>query len=466
VADISCDVAIIGAGTAGLSAERSARRTGARTLLIDEHFSGTTCATVGCMPSKLLIAAGRSAHAVVSAETFGIRVGAVSIDGKAVMRRVRKMRDEFVNATVKSIGELPPDRRLEGVARFVAPDLLKVGEQHIRASAVVIATGSSPAIPDQFHGLDNVMTNDTIFEMDDLPRSLAVVGAGPLGLELAQAFARLGVHVEVFDEGDTLAALKNEQVAAVFRTVLEKELPIHLNTSLEAQAAADGTEISWSGASQGRRIFSHVLIAAGRPPRLSTLTLEHAGIELDKHGTPIFDRNTLQCGSAPIFLAGDCNADVPVLHEASAEGAIAGRNAACYPRVEPSDRSTPFAITFTDPPVASVGPLPDRETILGESDYSDQGRAKVDGRNSGIVHIYADRDGVLTGATLAAPEAEHMAHLIAWAVGHRLTAMQLLELPIYHPTYEEGLRTALRQICDKARLRLSADRDGGTAPGF
>jgi dihydrolipoamide dehydrogenase len=465
-ADETCNVAIIGAGTAGLSAERSARRAGAKTILIDEHFAGTTCASVGCMPSKLLIAAAGAAHGVKHASEFGVHPGSMTVDGKAVMRRVRKLRDDFVASALKSIEQLPDDAKRHGRAIFTGPDRLEIDGKTIQAKAIVIATGSRSSIPDIFAGLENVLTNETVFELEDLPSSLAVIGAGPLGLELAQAFSRLGVDVAVFDEGDSIAALKDEDVAKSLLSLLQKEFPFHLGTKLEASQAGDQIELSWSGKTKGARSFTHVLVAAGRPPNLQGLGLDTTGLELDDHGTPVFDRSTMQCGTSSIFLAGDCDADVPVLHEASAEGAIAGNNAALFPDVRASTRSTPLAITFTDPPSASIGKPADDDNLVGFSDFSDQGRAKVEARNAGMVRIYADRTGVLTGAATAAPESEHLAHLIAWAIEKRQTAMQVLDMPIYHPTYEEGLRAALKQICEQSELSFSADRDEGAAPGI
>lgn len=463
--DIECDVAVIGAGTAGLAAERSARRAGARTLLIDDRFAGTTCASVGCMPSKLLIAAARTAHSIGLSTQFGIRLGNVTIDGKAVMERVRALRDAFVASALESINGLPEGAKLKGWATFISGDSLAVNGQTIHAKSVVIATGSRPSIPKMFDGMKNILTNETVFEIDELPSSLAVVGAGPLGLELAQAFSRLGVDVTVFDQGDTVSALKDDNVATMLRTLLEREFAIHLNVNINASQSGETIDISWSGASAGRKRFTHVLVAAGRPPNLGGLGLANTGLELDDHGTPSFDRQTMQCGKSSIFIAGDCDAELPVLHEASAEGAIAGNNAARFPDVRPSKRSTPLAITFTDPPSASIGEPAGENTIVGMSDFSDQGRAKVEAQNAGLIRIYADNEGRLTGATIAAPEGEHFAHLIAWAVEDHLTAMQLLEKPFYHPTYEEGLRSALKQICEQTRLSFGQDRDAGSSPG-
>ncbi len=463
--DIECDVAVIGAGTAGLAAERSARRAGAKTLLIDDRFAGTTCASVGCMPSKLLIAAAKIAHGTAGASQFGINPGKVTIDGKAVLKRVRTLRDGFVASVLESIDDLPDGAKLKGKAKFISHDRLEVSGKIVHARSIVIATGSSPTIPKIFEGMNNILINETVFELDDLPSSLAVIGAGPLGLELAQAFSRLGVEVVVFDEGDTVAALKDEDIATTLRALLEQEFTIHLGVQISASQTAQDIELSWSGESEGTKRFTHILAAAGRPPNLRDLDLASTGLDLDEHGTPIFDPRTMRCGQSSIFLAGDCDADVPVLHEASAEGAIAGNNAARHPDVHPSKRSTPLAITFTDPPSASIGSPAGDDTIIGVADFSNQGRAKVEARNAGMIRIYADETGTLKGAAMAAPQGEHLAHLLAWAIEDELTAMQLLEMPFYHPTYEEGLRSALRQICKQSQISFGPDRDEGSAPG-
>jgi len=219
--DLGCDVAIIGAGTAGLGAERAARKFGAKTLLIDDRFPGTTCASVGCMPSKLLIAAEDAAYNARKASTFGIET-TTAVDGRAVMARVRKERDGFVAATLKSIEKIPAGICIRQRVRFLDKTTLTLDDgRKVSARAIVIATGSRPSVPKPFQKLSEiVLTNETIFELPSLPRSIAVVGAGPLGLELAQAYARLGVDITVFDQGEHVAALRDAEVAKNLRSVL------------------------------------------------------------------------------------------------------------------------------------------------------------------------------------------------------------------------------------------------------
>ena len=467
---LTCDVAIIGAGTAGLAAERSARRNGAKTLLIDEGFGGTTCASVGCMPSKLLIAAGNAMHAVEHAAVFGVEASG-KVDGVAVMARVRKERDAFVAGVEKSIDKLPAEVKVEARAKFAGATILSLSDgREVHAKSVVIATGSSPAIPEMFDGVrDRVLTNESIFDLKDLPESLGVIGAGALGLEMAQAMARLGVDTMVFDTGETIGGLKDRYVAEAYHAILSREMPILLGVELTVEPDGDGVKLAWSGSASGEQRFDYLLVATGRPPRIKDIGLETTGLALDEHGMPDYDCETMQCGTAPIFIAGDADHDRAVLHEASAEGMIAGRNAASYPEVTPGKRTVPFAITFTHPNVAVIGKIAkddDADTVIGTASYDDQGRAKVEACNAGLVRFYADRrDGRLTGATMAGPAVEHSAHLIAWAIQSGWTATEVLDLPIYHPTFEEGMKGALRSICAEVHAPTPPDRDDGFTPG-
>jgi dihydrolipoamide dehydrogenase len=466
--NLRCDVAVIGAGTAGLAAERAARSAGASTLLIDPHFNGTTCATVGCMPSKLLIAAAHAAHAARSTDMFGITVSDITINGRAVMQRVRDERDRFARLTREGIEDIPDVVRLKARAKFAAPGRLILDDgRHIEARSIVIATGSAPFVPDQFAQLgDRVLTNESLFELQDLPGRLAVIGSGPLGLELAQAMARLGADVTLFDQGRRLAGIRCDKVHGALKKIIQEDLSLKMGVELNASAVDDGICLKWSGDSSGQADFDYVLVATGRRPRLASLDLPASGLELDGHGVPLHDRETMRCGKQPIFLAGDVAEDLPLLHEASHEGAIAGRNAAAFPASIRADRFTAFSITFTSPPVARIGKSEDDGVITGTADFSDQGRARVEGTNQGVLTLYAAApDGRLIGADLCTPASEHLAHMLAWAIQQGQTATQLLEMPFYHPTVEEGLKKALRTICGATPLDLPDDHDRGDPSG-
>lgn len=461
--DLSCDVAVIGAGTAGITAERHARKAGAATLLIDPEFAGTTCATNGCMPSKLLIAAADAAWSARHAQTLGICAWP-EVKGDAVLARLREERGRFVAGVKRSFEDLPEGIRVQARARFSAPGVLNLDDgRKVEARAVVIAAGASPALPKPFAKLGGlVLTNESLFELEDLPHSVAVIGAGPLGLELGQALARLGVQVEIFDLGTSIGGLRDKKVSAALQQLLERSIPLHLGVKTKVKATDGGVRISWKA---NERCFERVLVAAGRPPNLDGLNLEAAGIELDENGTPVFDASTMQCGASPVFMAGDANHTRPFLHEASAEGAIAGDNAATYPKVAPKPRAVPLAITFCRPEAATVGAVPDPDDagfVTANASYENQGRARVEARPGGLCRLYARRaDARLIGASLCAPDAEHLAHLLAWSISARLKVTEILDLPFYHPTLEEGLIPALRDLC----AQLDKPRDEDDPPG-
>ncbi|MFC3627971.1 dihydrolipoyl dehydrogenase [Paracoccus angustae] len=459
--DLSCDVAVIGAGTAGLAAERAARSAGARTLLIDDGFRGTLCANAGCMPSKLLIAAARAHAGLDRARMMGIDIPQARVDGRRVMERLRAERDRFVQGAKNSYRELPEGTCLDARARFMARDRLLLDDgRQVAARAVVIATGSEPVIPKPYRDLGpRLLTSESIFELEDLPASLAVIGAGPLGAELAQAMGRLGVRVALFDAGDRLAGIRCAKVHDAFRDIYARDVTLHLGCAPEPSAQGNAIRLAWDG---GTEDFDHVLVATGRAPALDGLNLEAAGLALDDKGVPRIDRRTMQCGDTAVFMAGDADGDAPVLHEARLDGIIAGTNAGRWPDVEAADRPPLFTIAFTDPPVAAIGAPPEDRALNAHASYADQGRARVEGKAGGLLLLGADRTGRLTGADLAVPGGEHLAHLLVWAIGQGASAADVLEMPFYHPTLEEGLKPALRDLCRGADLSL---RDVGNPPG-
>jgi dihydrolipoamide dehydrogenase len=323
-------------------------------------------------------------------------------------------------------------------------------------------------MPEPFAALgDCAVTTDSLFDLPDLPRRLAVIGSGPIGLELAQAFARLGVEVTLFEKSGRIGGIECDRVHDAVERIMQAEMDVHLDVDATPHRTKDGARIEWSGATSGEAEFDRVLVAVGRAPELGGLGVDGIGLECDESGVPLHDRSTMRCGDSSIFLAGDVADDSPVLHEASHDGTIAGRNAAAVPVAFGVERMVPFTLTFTDPPVARIGQTDNAEALAVTADYSDQGRARVEDRNRGCVTLFADRsDGTLVGASLCAPGGEHLAHMLAWAVQRRETASDLLDLPLYHPTLEEGLEGALKRICAQTPVAISEDRDRAEPSGL
>ena len=460
------DVAVIGAGTAGLAAYRAARAVGRRALLIEGGVHGTTCARVGCMPSKLLIAPAEAAHSIHRFEAFGLHLeGRVRIDGPEVMGRVRRERDRFVGFVTQGVDAIPAADKVAGHARFTGDTRLEVtlgnrSSLTVDTRAVVIATGSSPSRPAAWNALgERLVVNDDVFDWTDLPSSVAVFGPGVIGLELGQALHRLGVRVKIFGRGGGVGPLSDPELLDEARRVFGAEF--YLDTDAKAEVSREGSQVvvRYRALDGETRVehFDYLLAATGRRPNLDRLNLEATSLARDARGVPYFDRETLQCGTAPIFIAGDADNDVPLLHEAADEGRIAGDNAARYPEVRKGLRRAPLGIVFTDPQIAIVGgghrALRDIPHVTGAVSFENQGRSRVMLRNRGRLHVYADaRNGALLGAELIGPDAEHLAHLLAWAAQLDLTVTDMLRLPFYHPVVEEGLRTALRDAFAKLEV--------------
>ena len=458
------DVAIIGAGSAGMSAFRAAKAWTDNVVLIEGGDYGTTCARVGCMPSKLLIAAAEAAHAVRQAPDFGVNAGGVDIDDVAVMNRIRRERDRFVGFVVESVENIPDTQRIRGRARFLDDHHIQVGEHTVvDAKRIVIATGSTPIIPKTLAGLrDRLVVNDDIFSWQHLPRSVAVFGPGVVGLELGQALSRLGVEVLMFGRSGLVGPLTDPEIMGSAQQAFAQEFYLDANAKVHRVVRVDdGVYIEYAGPDGRSRvtIVDYVVAATGRTPNVSGIGLENTILPLDERGIPEFDPQTLRIGQSHVFIAGDVNDDRPLLHEASDEGRIAGDNAGRYPDIKAGSRRSPLSIVFTDPQIAMVGSryseLSPRNIVVGEVSFESQGRSRVMLKNQGLLRVYADPDdGRFLGAEMFGPRAEHLGHLLAWAHQSNMTIEQMLEMPFYHPVIEEGLRTALRDARKQLRQRL------------
>ncbi|HEX7388325.1 MAG TPA: dihydrolipoyl dehydrogenase [Castellaniella sp.] len=458
---IECDVAVVGAGSAGLPAWRAVQKAGLRPLLVEGGPHGTMCARVGCMPSKLLIAAADAAEHVRTATQFGIHAGSPQVDGRAVMQRVRSERDRFVGFVVADVQAMPAEARLDSTVEFLEDGVLQAASGAVvRASRIVLATGTRPFVPEIYHPLkDLAVVNDDVFDWEDLPSSVLVVGSGVIGVELGLALARLGVRVRVLNRSGSFAQLDDPIVRDAAVAALGPALSLVSHAQVQT-VAREGHQavVSWRDA-DGRSTterFDRVLVTAGRHPTLADMHLERTNMPLDEHGMPRFDPSTLQVAGQPVFLAGDVTGRHAIQHEASDDGRLAGFNAAVWPNVQALPRRAPMAVVFSDPQIMRVGQpfrtLDPDAIVVGEVDWTRQGRSRVMLRNQGVLRVYMQRaGGLFLGAEMVGPDAEHVAHLLAWALQMKLTVPDMLKLPFYHPTIEEGIRTALRDA-DRQRI--------------
>ncbi|GEA61226.1 dihydrolipoyl dehydrogenase [Vibrio comitans] len=464
---LTVDVAIIGSGTAGLSAYRAAKLKTPNVVMIEGGQYGTTCARVGCMPSKLLIAAAERAHQVETSEKFGISYnGEHQIDGRQIMGHLKSERDRFVGFVIEGVNAIPEQDRLVGHARFVDQHTIKIDDDiTVNAERIVIATGSRPSYPPAWNKLGSkVIVNDDVFEWDELPKSVAVFGPGVIGLELGQALHRLGVDVRVFGMGGKVGPLSDPKVTECAIEVFKSEFYLDVNADVKSiELSEDGSAVEVTHINLNGEVETftcdYLLAATGRRPNIDTLDIQNTDIALDERGVPIANPSTMQTSVPNIFIAGDASNQLPLLHEAADQGFIAGTNAGSFPDIESGLRRSAIGVVFSDPQIGTVGQTHHQLTnqyhgnfAVGEMSYVSQGRSRVMQQNKGLMRVYGEfGSNKFLGAEFFGPASEHIAHLLAWAHQQNMTVPEMLDMPFYHPVIEEGLRTALRDLNETLR---------------
>ena len=449
------EYAILGVGTAGLGAFSRIRKQTDSLLLIQHGPYGTTCARVGCMPSKMLIAAGDLAHAIDEGAYFGID-GNYQVNGKRVFERIQQDRaDKFVGGVLKYVDSIKDQFKVEGKATFVDSHTIDVdGKLLVEADKIILACGSTPYVSPVFESLRNELdTSDTIFELDTLPKSLAVVGLGVIALELGQAFHRLGVDTSLYGRSGRIGSFTHPDMQREVMRTLQQELNIIPQGNFtHAAKVADGYELSYV-TGDGETItktYERVLLASGRRSNLRSMKLENAGLTLDSRGLPEYDSLTMQCGDSPVFIAGDATEDLPLWHEAYIEGRIAADSAINFPTRTEGKRTSGLGVYFTDPQMASVGAdyrsLDPEQTIIGRARMAQGPRHEIYNDHRGMIQVYVDKkSGVLLGAEIFGRGAEHMAQTLVLAIEHEMSVGDILQMPVYHPSLEEVMKEALNK---------------------
>ncbi len=445
------DVAIVGAGSAGLAALAEVRKVTNNFIVIDDGPLGTMCARVGCMPSKALIQVANDYHRFRLLDGHGIHGGdKVSLDIPEALAHVRRLRDRFAGSAVLLTKQLG-SHLVRGRAQFIGPNTLSVGKKEFFAKRAIIATGSHPEMLEEFRALGpRIATTDSLFELEDLPPRIGVIGLGSIGLEIGQALFRLGCDVIAFDRKQGVGTLTDPVLNAYARRHFAKEFKIHFNSEVRLKDRSAHVEVRANGRAYPRDL---VLASLGRRPNLSSIGLEALGAALDQRGVPRFDAMTMKLHGLPIYIAGDPSGRRPLQHEAVDDGRIAGYNSVHH-KIRRFKRRAPIAITFSAPNLAVVGKsyaeLKHGRFVTGKASFETQARALIMSENHGLLHIYAGvTDGKFLGAEMVAPAGEHLAHLMAWALQQKLTVFEMLRMPFYHPTIEEGLRSALRDAVTK-----------------
>ena len=418
------DLVVIGAGAAGLVAAGMSAILGAKTALIEHHLLGGDCTWTGCVPSKTLLHAARLTHQIRAAARIGIRA-TPEVDFPAVMSHVRAIRQQIYYDA-----DAPPNFERLGIevvsarARFLDPhtlDLTGAAPRRITARWIVIATGSRPRLPDS---PADVLTNETIFDLNDLPRRLLVMGAGPIGIEMAQAFRRLGSAVTVNGSSREILPRDDPELATLLRESLEREgIQFQLRRKLDP-APGD---------------YDAILAAIGRTPDIAGLDLPRAGVEATSNGIRV-DRHC-RTTARHIYATGDVTGQFQFTHMAEHMSKVAVSNALLHwPRSV--DARHAVWCTYTDPEFAQLGAPASKDSSVFRFPFRRLDRAITEGETTGVVKVSADRRGRILGATILGPHAGELISEYALAMKNGLTLSDISNTIHPYPTYMLANRRA------------------------
>ncbi|NUR05229.1 MAG: FAD-dependent oxidoreductase [Streptomyces sp.] len=445
------DLVVVGGGSAGLTAARTAVRLGARTLLVERDRLGGDCLWTGCVPSKALLHVAAEVHAARRAGRYGLQAPQDPVDLAAAMASVR----EAITAiephdSAEALSALGVEV-VHGTARFTGPRALTAAGRRIAFRYALIATGSAPALP-PVPGLAEAdpLTSDTIWNLREVPERLVVLGGGPIGCELGQAFARLGSRVTLVEALPALLPREEPHAAELIRRRLESE-GVTVLTGFRAEKV-DGCEVRGAGRALP---YDRLLVTTGRTPNTAGLSLEDAGVAVGAGGRVNID-GRLRTGNRRIYAAGDVTGTSAFTHLAGVQAAAAVTDALLGVRRRIGYRAVPW-VTFTDPEVARVGLTADearqkykrraRVRTLGH-DHVD--RAVAEDRTDGFTRLVLDPHGRIVGATVVAPRAGETIAELAAAVRSGRTASQFAATVHPYPTYGDGpWHAALAEVYDR-----------------
>lgn len=453
---------VIGGGSAGLVSAIGAAGVGGKVALVEKGFLGGDCLNMGCVPSKTIIRSAKVFGDIREASALGIHVPeGTTADFGAVMARMRRIRAEISHHdSAERITNMGVDVYL-GAGQFTGPHTFEVGGTIIEFKKAVIATGSRPAsIP--IPGLEaaGYLTNESVFfQLTELPPSLAVIGAGPIGAEMAQSFQRFGSQVTLFDILPQVLGREDAEAAAVVQNSLQRDgIDLCLGVSIREVKQAGGQKVIVyeDGGQMLELVVDDILMAVGRKPNIEGMNLEAAGVAYGKRGVTVNDR--LQTSNSDIFAAGDVALKYQFTHTADAAARIVIQNALFLGRKKFSDLIIPW-VTFTDPEVAHVGLYPQdaEEKGLAIDTYTiylkDTDRGRTDGEETGFVkiHVPKGKDKIL-GATIVARHAGEMIGEITLAMVGGVGLQTLTQVIHPYPTQAEAIRKAAD---DYNRTRLT-----------
>ena len=449
----SYNLVVIGAGAGGLVSAAGAAGVGARVALIESHLLGGNCLTVGCVPSKLLLRCAKAAAAVRNAAKFGVNVsGDVTVDFGYVLQRLRRLRASIapIDSAQRYSEKLGVDVFM-GKGRFTGKNTIEVNGKTLKFAKAVVATGGTAAVPN-IPGLQQVpyLTNATVFNLTELPARLGVIGAGPIGLELAQSFQRLGSQVTVFSRSDKILPREDPDAAKIVENALRRDgvtFAYNARTKgVESRGGKPPVTVAFEDDSGERTLeFDALLIAAGRKPTVKGLGLEDAGIEYDERmGVKVNDR--MQTTNPDVYAVGDVASKYQFTHMSDFGARLVIRNALFFGRDKFSSFIIPWA-TYTEPEVAHVGlyekDLKEQniEFATFTREFADVDRGIVDGETEGFVKIHVKKGtDQIMGATIVGSHAGDMISEITVAMHSAMGLGKLANVIHPYPTAAEAIR--------------------------
>ncbi len=439
------DLCIIGGGSAGLTVAAAARAFGASVVLVEKGAMGGDCLNTGCVPSKALIAASRHANTHNVSALYGVRYAAPKVDFGLVHKHVHDVIDSIAPHDSVERFEALGVKVVKAHGKFINARTLEAGEIRIEARRFVIATGSSAAIP-PIPGLDSVpfLTNETVFDLTEKPGHLIIIGGGPIGMELAQAYQRLGARVTVIEMQDPLGKDDPELTAIALRRIEDDGVVVRANTGVTGVAPADGGGIAVTveaGELRETVTGTHLLVAAGRAPGIGDLGLTEARVKHDKRGIAV--NAGLRTSNRRIYAIGDVTGGLQFTHVAGYQAGLVVRNALFGLPVKNDTSIIPWA-TYTDPEIANVGMTEkdarekygDKFKVLRWS-YAENDRARAERETSGMVKMIAHRNGKILGCGIVGAHAGELISLFAFAIANGLKAGSLLKFVAPYPTLSE-----------------------------
>ncbi len=448
--NLEADLCVIGAGSAGLTAASVAAQLGARVVLIERGEMGGECLNTGCIPSKALLAAARTARVMRASAPFGIGAAEPHVDFAAVHRSVHEVIGAIAPHDSVERFEALGVRVIRGEARFLKPRVLTASGTQVRARRVIIATGSSASVP-PIEGLSGVdyFTNESIFANETLPEHLLILGGGPIALELTQAHRRLGAKVTVVEIAQAMAHDDRELVERLLRVLTGEGVAIHEQAKVES-VRRSGSNIVLSLEQRGQKSElegSHLLVATGRSARVESLELEHAGVAHTNDGI-IVDRK-MRTSARGVFAIGDVVAQAPrFTHVAGYQAGLAVQNALLVPFAKTNYKSLPW-VTYTDPELAHVGANEmearkahgdDIQVVRAEMKSND--RAQTERATCGVVKVVARRNGKVLGVSILDTHAGELAHVWVLAIQSGMKLRAIAQMIAPYPTLGEANKAA------------------------